>query len=240
MMVRSIPPVIRDKLMLRLRVAGPKAVKSFLQLLNRSAPDCAVLLNTAGMGCVDFVVQTRNHYINTIRNFPGLRQAASNYFRESTRYAAVVNLADNVAVIHTFITINGKKWRTGMLCEFLGLKEGTEAAAAGTRVAVAKIASYLIVTFSVGKGETDRQVFVRLLCYDPAAVKRVGPPGCGHYRVRAQVRKTQQIVHVEMLATLLGQLPDNRGNHGVVRAQQEWELQEPVPDASYYIAQLQA
>ena len=228
-MVRSVPPSIREKLLHRLQDAGPKHMKSFLQLFNRSPPECAVLLNTAGMGCVDFAVQTRNHYINTIRNFQGLGQAAAIYFRESTHYAAVVKLDDNVEVLHTFIKINGKAWRTKMLCEFL------DRGAEGTLVAVAKIVSFLIVTFSVGEaGVKERQVFVRLLVYAPAKLKSVGPPGCGHYRVRSKVHKTHRIVHVEMLATLLVQLPDNRGKHGVVRAQQEYTLQEPAPEPPYY------
>jgi hypothetical protein len=237
MMVRSIPPGIRETLVDRLQARGTQSLKSFLGLFNRSPPGCSVLLNRAGMGAVNFAIQSRNHFMDAVRNYPGLAQTAENYFLYSSDHPTRVRVLPQTTVIHTFVKINAKKWCTKMFCEYI-------APGPGANLRVGTIHSFLLVAFTVGDDRDSKcyEVFVRVLAFEKAALKAVGPADCGHYRVQVRTRKKPQIVHVERLVTLLAQVPDNRGTGGVVRAREEYIFNAPVPEAktSYLVPVAQA
>ena len=221
MMVRSVPRELREKLVTRLQnqdIGGSMTkMKEFLKLFNHAAPGDAVLVSEKGMEQVTYKVYRGNHLKFNLVSMCNLRQIAERYLENPPMLAKGVQLAEKVTCITNMIKINGQPWKVGMLCEYLGSSN-----AGADPIRVGRIKSFVVVEYTVGNkrgqalGPTEEALFVQLDRFAQRSLKPVGLPSCTHYRVRLKsCARTEAFVHVSTVATLLYNVPDNRGELGV-------------------------
>ena len=110
------------------------------------------------------------------------------------------------------IWINGNAWPAGGVCEYLGSSNNYAQA-----VRIGRIKSFVVVEYTVGDNQRrEKTVFVHLARFANESLSSVGTPSCPHYRVRlTRCTETETFVHVSTMATLLTDVPDNRGRTGV-------------------------
>jgi hypothetical protein len=213
MLVRNVPPRIRESLVQRLSGDGraPKHLLEYLKLFKRAPPSCAVLFNKAGDGSIKFCLHSRNHTQSSLAKKQDLRQVANNHFTGNKDYPPRQELSETISVISEFVFINGKPWRTGAYCEYMSLNRDL-----GLRVGI--IESFVVVT-SVGRNKFDqfKTVFASIKKIRPSNLQAV-EPYAANYRMRSQKSgKVREYIHASALITLLGVVPDNRGAAGVKR-----------------------